>query len=160
MTSASTPSLSVAYSRQRPSMTGDPCRRCPGDHGEVAGRPPRSNRREDQGLHLIYRSFGPPASICQRAGRSVHPFWHSSWNIVSLYFTIGRKIPLKLLLPLGTFESPPNTWFVGLTQVHVPYSRSIGSTVLAEFMFVANRHSHRHVPWNTSDNRPHLMLCV
>ena len=47
------------------------------------------------------------------------------------------------------------TW---VTQVHIPYSISIGSAVLAQLMLVTNRQT--HWPRYNGNNRPHLMLCI
>jgi len=56
----------------------------------------------------------------------------------------ARSCSPKMPLPWGIW-APPNTWFLGLNQVHTPNSTLIGSAIFARQVDVTNRtHTHTH----------------
>jgi len=59
---------------------------------------------------------------------------------VSLYLTMGRPFPLKILpISIGGSGAPSNTWFSGLTRVLNPNGISIGSAVFVGLTSVTDR---------------------
>jgi len=60
---------------------------------------------------------------------------------VSLYFTMGRPSPLKIVRFHGRPGPPSNTWFLGPTRVLDPNGISIGAAVFAWLTSVTDRQS-------------------
>jgi len=65
---------------------------------------------------------------------------HSLYSFPTLY-NGEEHGPPKLPLPLGGSWLPPNTWFLGPTQVHNPNGISISLAVFAGLTLVTNRHT-------------------
>ena len=79
--------------------------------------------------YLLRGSMDPPHSAIETASRSVQPFC-TAYGTASLYFTMGRPLPLKIAPSHGGSAPPSNTWFLGPTRVLSPNGISISSAVL------------------------------
>ena len=63
----------------------------------------------------------------------------------SLWFTMGRPSPSKLLLCHGGSGPPSKTWFLGHTQVHTPNDNSISSADRAGLTIVTDQQTDRWI---------------
>jgi len=75
-------------------------------------------------------------------------------------YTLQWLAPLlsKLSIPTGNW-TPSNTWLLGPTRVHIPYTNSIGSATFARLTIVTDRQTHRLTDkprYSVCDNTPHL----
>jgi len=87
--------------------------------------------------------------------------WPKVWCVV---FLTHGVVPLQAAPNIGHslrgIRSPPNTWFLGPTHVHIPIRTSIGLSVFVWPTVVSNRETHRrtHRPRCTCGNRPPASL--
>jgi len=83
-----------------------------------------------------------------------HPAYtpHGVWHTFTFYveYVACRQLwtcqgcPAKSVPSLGGLVPPPNIRLIGLTRVNTPNSILIGSSVLAQIMFVSNRYTAGH----------------
>jgi len=132
----------------------------------------------EQVVTVIWHKAVPPphtddsivfAGWRERARRLVHPNWHLHctdaapwWVALSISTTRhvwSRPWPSLFVskLPHNERESEPpsNTWFLGLTRVHIPNVTSIGSAVFARLKVVTDRPTDRP-RYSVCSNKPHL----
>ena len=64
----------------------------------------------------------------------------------------------KIARSLGGSGPPPNTWFLGSTQVHAANSTSTGSSVSVQLIVMSNTETHTHRPQTTLVTTGHTFL--
>ena len=80
-------------------------------------------------------------------GISIGSAVFAQMTAVSLYFTMGRPFPLKIVYSHGVIWTPSNTWFLGPTLVVKPNGKSIGSAISAQLTAESAYTLQRAVPF-------------